>query len=151
MKNVAKLLQTIPFLFRQLIAGVTISDLVLDRLFAEKRAHLKKIITLNEKERTVFWPLYDDYEKNRAYSFSRYVGILKKYTQEHKNLPNAKAEELMREILALQTNDLKARQAHFKKLNEKLPNKKVFKYFVFEERVEAGIHAFVLKELPEVK
>jgi len=29
--------------------------------------------------------------------------------------------------------------------------RRVFQYFIFEERIEAGLHAFIAEELPEVK
>ncbi len=151
MNGLAKLLKIILFLFRQLIAAAKFNDLVLNHLLVEKRNYVKETIELNEKEGTVFWPLYDDYEKNKASIFFRYSTFLKKYTQEHENMSNAKAEEIMQEILTIQTDDFEAKQTYFKKLRLKLPDKRLFQYFVIEERVNADFYTFLLKELPKVK
>jgi hypothetical protein len=32
-----------------------------------------------------------------------------------------------------------------------LPYKKVFEYFILEERIDAGLNAFVAEELPAIK
>jgi len=71
--------------------------------------------------------------------------------QERENLSGNKAEEMMSELRAIQTEDLESRRAYFKKLSKKLLYKRVFQYFIFEERIEAGFNAFIAEELPEVK
>ena len=71
--------------------------------------------------------------------------------QERENLSDSKAEEMMNEIRAIQTEDLESRRAYFKKLSQKLPYKRVFQYFIFEERIEAGFYEFIAEELPEVE
>ena len=151
MKTIAKILTVLTLLMPGLPLAETAPDLVLDQLLVGKRALVKETIQLTEKESVLFWPLYDDYEKNRIYIFNRYSALLKKYMQERENLSDSKAEEMMNEIRAIQTEDLESRRAYFKKLSQKLPYKRVFQYFIFEERIEAGFNAFIAEELPELE
>ena len=151
MKTIAKMVLIIMFLIPGLIFAETTLNLDPDHLLAEKRALVKETIQLTEKERTVFWPLYNEYEKNRVYIFNRYSALLKEYREERKNLSDNKAEEMMSEIQAIQTEDLESRRAYFKKLSQKLPYKKLFQYFIFEEIIEAGFNAFIAEELPDLK
>lgn len=151
MKTIAKILPIIISLIPGILLAESMPDLDLDQMLAGKRALVKETIQLTEKESAVFWPLYDEYEKNRVYIFNRYDALLKQYMQEHEKLSDSKAEEMMSEIQAIQTEDLESRRAYFKKLSQKLPYKSVFQYFIFEERIEAGFNAFIAEELPEVK
>ena len=151
MKCLAKIIVFSILLLPTLLTAENNPDIDLDHLFAEKRELVKETLQLTEKESAVFWPLYDEYEKNRVYIFNRYSALLKKYMQEREGSSDNKAEEMMNELRAIQTEDLESRRAYFKKLSKKLPYKRVFQYFIFEERVEAGLHAFIAEELPEVK
>jgi len=150
-KNLAKMLPFFLFLMAGPLLAETAPNLDLDQLLAGNRALVKETIQLAGKEGAVFWPLYEDYEKNRIYIFNRYSVLLKKYMQERENLSDSKAEEMMSEIREIQAEDLESRRLYFKKLSQKLPYRRVFQYFIFEERIEAGYQAFIAEELPEVK
>jgi len=150
-KSLANLLPIIIFLIPGPLLAESVPDLDLNHLLSEKRALVKETMQLTEKESAVFWPLYAEYEKNRTYIFNRYSALLKEYMQERENLSDSKAEEMMSELRAIQTEDLESRRAYFNKVSQKLPYKRVFQYFIFEERIEAGLHAFIAEELPEIK
>ena len=59
-------------------------------LFAQKKAAIKDHIALNEKQSTVFWPLYDKYEKKEKRIFIRRLAHIREYMKEHKNLSDEK-------------------------------------------------------------
>ena len=95
MKSIAKMLPITIFLIPCLLLAETMPDMDLDQLLAGKRALAKETLQLTEKESAVFWPLYDEYEKNRVYIFNLYSALLKKNMQERENLSDSKAEEMM--------------------------------------------------------
>ena len=73
MKRIVQILPILFFLMPGLLINAeTVPDLDLEQLLAGKRKLVKETLQLTEKESAVFWPLYDDYEKNMVYIFNRY-------------------------------------------------------------------------------
>jgi hypothetical protein len=60
-------------------------------------------------------------------------------------------KEMITKMYELQTTDAKNKRAFYKKFNKKLSHKTAFKYFIFEERVEAGLDDLVTKVLLKIK
>ena len=109
MKYLAKIILLLILSLPTLLTAENHPDIDLDHLFAEKRKLVKETLQLTEKESAVFWPLYDEYKKNRVYIFNRYSALLKKYMQEREGPSNNIAEERMSELSAIQTEDLESR------------------------------------------
>jgi hypothetical protein len=151
MKSITIILTMLIFLLPTLLTAETIFEKNLNSLLAEKRALVKEHIKLTEKESSVFWPLYDDYEKTQAYNYKRLTELIGRYLQERENLSDKSAKEILDEMLDLKTELVKSRRTYAKKFSEKLPHKKVLEYFLFEERIAAGRKAFIAEELPPIK
>jgi hypothetical protein len=49
-----------------LLTVQAMSEIDIDKAFAEKKALIKETLPLTEKESQAFWPLYDDYMKGFA-------------------------------------------------------------------------------------
>ena len=129
----------------------TLPEVDVDQVFMEKRAVVKEFMQLTEKESAVFWPLYDEYDKSLMDRFNRYRALIREYLQVHKNLSDKKAEEMAITLMDLQADELKGKQAYFKKFRAKLPAKRVFQYFVLEDQIEAGFFSVILENLPPIK
>jgi hypothetical protein len=122
-----------------------------ENIFAQKKAAIKDHIALSEKQSTVFWPLYDKYEKKEINIFIRRVSHIREYMQEHKNLSDEKAESMMNDFLQIEADALKLKRGLVKKFSEILPSKTVFRFFVFEELLEAGFFSQIAEELPQIE
>ena len=152
MKNITIILTMLIFLMPALLTAETISEKkILNQLFAEKRALVKEHIKLSENESTVFWPLYDDYVKTQVYSYNRWTELIRRYSQEHENLSDKIAKEMIDKMLKLQAKDVEIKREYVKKFSKKLPPKIVFEYFLFEEKIDAGFNAAIAEGLPPIK
>jgi hypothetical protein len=129
----------------------TSSEINLSRIFAEKKAAIKEFIPLTEKQSAFFWPLYDEYEKKEINIFSRRAAHIREYMQEYKNLSDEKAKSMMSDFLQIETDALELKRALVKKFSEKLPSKTVFRFFVYEELLEAGFFSQIAEKLPELE
>lgn len=151
MKTIVKLLTMLVFMLPALSLAQTYPEISVEKIAAERRAIVKDYMQLSEQESAIFWPLYNDYDKMLQTSFNRYKTLIKDYMQAHEHLSDKKANELMTELLAIQADDLKHKQAYAKKFSAKLPPKRVFQYFVLEEQFAAGFFATVTENLPAIK
>jgi hypothetical protein len=120
-------------------------------IFAEKKAAIKEFIPLTEKQSAFFWPLYDKYEKKEMKIFTRRAAHIQEYMQEYKNLSDEKAKWMMNDFLQIETDALELKRALVKKFSQKLPSKTVFRFFVFEELLEAGFFSQIAEKLPEIE
>ena len=63
MKKYVSILIILILLIPATLLAETLPEDVVEILFAEKKAAIKDSLQLTEKQSAVFWPLYDDYEK----------------------------------------------------------------------------------------
>jgi hypothetical protein len=139
------------FLLPATLPAETYPEIDVEKLFAEKKAAIKDHIPLTEEQSTVFWPLYDEYEKKEISIFIRRVSHIREYMQEHKNLSDEKAKLMMNDFLQIEADSLKLKRALVKRFSEILPSKTVFRFFVFEELLEIGFFSQIAEQLPEIE
>ena len=151
MKTIAKILITSMLLIPAMLAAENFPEIDVDDLFARKKALVKDSMQLTEKESAVFWPLYDDFEKNEINIFKKTVAHLRKYAQKRKNLSDKQAKSLMNDYLQIEAEALELKRTLVKKFSKKLPAKRVAQYFVLEELLEAGFFCEIAENLPEIK
>lgn len=106
-----------------------------ERVRAEKVAFLTSEIDLTESEAQVFWPIYNQIQKEQRESFEE---IRKAYEAMEKGVKDGKTGKEMEKLVkayidAKDKNDGIETKA-FNKLMKALPAEKVARYFVAEER-----------------
>lgn len=151
MKTTANILFFLILLVPATLPAENSIEFDVENIFAQKKAAIKDHIALSEKQSTVFWPLYDKYEKKEINIFIRRVSHIREYMQEHKNLSDEKAESMMNDFLQIEADALKLKRGLVKKFSEILPSKTVFRFFVFEELLEAGFFSQIAEELPQIE
>ncbi len=151
MKNIGMLLFMFIFIMPAILAAETNSDKEMDQFLAEKRAIVKETMKLTEKESAVFWPLYDDYVKIQVYGYRQWTALIERYLKERENLSEKNAKEMITKMQDLQAEDVEVKRKYANKFSKILPYKRVFEYFLLEEKIDAGLNAFVAEELPPIK
>ena len=151
MKTIAKIYIILTLLIPAPLFADPYDEIEVVQVFFEKKMVVKDYLQLSEKENSVFWPLYDEYEKLLITRFERYKALIKTYMQEHENLSDKKAKEMTATLMDIQADYLKNKHAYVKKFSAKLPSKRVFQYFVLEDQIEAGFFSMILENLPPVK
>ena len=106
-----------------------------ERVRAEKVAFLTEEIDLTESEAQVFWPIYNQIQKEQRESFEE---VRKAYEAMEKGLKDGKSGKDMEKLVkayidAKDKNDGIETRA-FNKLMKALPAEKVARYFVAEEK-----------------
>jgi hypothetical protein len=151
MKTTAKIFIILILLVPAPLFAEPYDEIEVVKVFLEKKIVVKDYLQLSEKESSVFWPLYDEYEKLLITRFKRYKALIKIYMQEHENLSDKKAQEMTTTLMDIQADYLKNKHTYIKKFSEKLPPKRVFQYFVLEDQIEAGFFSMILENLPPVE
>jgi len=117
-------------------------------LFQHKKTVMKQSMGLSKEESKVFWPLYKEYQKVLLPVVLGRAKLIRRFAKEHENFSEKKASVLIDEYLEIETKLLKIKKEHMGKFREKLPPKKVMRYFQMENKAEVGFRYSVAEELP---
>lgn len=114
---------------------------------------INEVMTLNEKEAAVFWPVYNDYETELFALGDRYLVLIKEslvlYNQ--KKLDNPQAAEMSTKWFQIQQDRLQLYKKYHTLLSEKLSPIQATQFVQIENRVNSVIDVMIMSELPLIQ
>jgi len=132
-------------------AATDATDLNLDHLLKEKKALIEENLVLTEQEKQVFWPLYDNYMKESVKIFKRRTALNKKLMNQQETINDEQARAIVDEHLDIVSESLKIKKSMIVKLLKKIPDKKVLKFLLVEEKIGAAYYYFLSENIPLIK
>lgn len=117
----------------------------------ERQAVLAANLELDEKEKVVFWPLYDEYRNALASAIDTRVKLLNEYFASYETLTDKEATALLEKHFAWEKEVLKVRSAYAKKMSKSLPGKTVAKFFQIENKMDIIVEYELAGEVPLIK
>ena len=118
---------------------------------AERQAILATNLELSEKERAIFWPLYEEYRQALESAISTRVDLLNKYFASYETLTDQEATALLEKHLAWEKEVLKVRSTYVKKMSKALSGKTVAKFFQIENKMDIIVEYELAGEIPLIK
>lgn len=118
---------------------------------AERQEILAANLELDEKERSVFWPLYREYRDELESAISARVDLLDRFFASYETLTDAEALDLLDRTLEWRKEVLKVRSAHAKKMRKSLSGKTVTRFFQIENKMDLIIEYELAGEIPLIK
>lgn len=117
----------------------------------ERKALVDKNMGLTEEESKVFWPLYEEYQKELAKLNKRRLDFIDSFGKDYERMTDQKAKDLMDEWINIQKDALKVKSSYIRKFGRVLPMKKVARYFQVENKLEAAVDYELAGRIPLVK
>lgn len=118
-------------------------------------ADKKRIVALNmqltDQEGTVFWPIYEAYQKDLGKLEDRAVQMMEAYAKDYESLSDETAAKLLKNYFETQTLLLELKKSYAAKLNAVLPIKRVVRYLQIENKIEAISNYGVASIVPLMK
>jgi hypothetical protein len=113
-----------------------------------RQALVTAAMDLQAPEADIFWPLYRDYRTAMAKVNDRFVKLVIGYMQKYDELTDADAVRLMDEYLGIERarNSVKAKYVPL--FREKLPARKVARFFQVDNKLDAIINADLAAMIP---
>ena len=118
---------------------------------AERQAVLAANLELSEKEKAIFWPLYEEYRNALESAISTRVDLLNKYFASYETLTDQEATALLEKHLAWEKEVLKVRSTYAKKMSKALSGKTVAKFFQIENKMDIIVEYEMAGEIPLIK
>ena len=117
----------------------------------ERQALVAAGLDLTPTEADAFWPLYREYQGQRAILGDREVKLITDYADNYGVMTDDKAKVMLDDWLDLQGKELSLKKKYAKKFRKILPDLKVARYFQIENKLDAVIDNEVAKEIPLVE
>lgn len=125
-------------------------DILRDKIKADKKLLIAENLGLTEAESKVFWPVYEDYQKELEAINQRLGKAIQSYAQEYnaKTLTDDKARTLMTEALAIEEAEVVLKKKYMDKLNGVIPAIKAARYIQMENKIRALLRFDLAAEIP---
>ena len=133
------------------IEGSDANRLTRSAVQAERQAIIATILQLDETERAVFWPLYQEYRNDLNAAINSRVDFLDQYFASYETLTDKEAVALLERHLAWEQEALKIRTKHAKKMSKALSGRTVAKFFQIENKMDIIIDYEMAGEIPLIK
>jgi len=118
---------------------------------AERQAVLATNLELSEKEKAIFWPLYEEYRNALESAINTRVDLLNQYFSSYETLTDQEATALLEKHLAWEKEVLKVRNTYAKKMNKALSGKTVARFFQIENKMDIIVEYELAGEIPLIK
>src|SRR5262245_54828280 len=119
--------------------GESQMEILRQKLKTDKRYIVSENMDLTADEAKTFWPLYDAYQKDLDKLNQRLGSIATTYIDAYNKGPISDdlSTKLVKDSLALEKDELDAKEKHLGKLKKVLPPYKVVRYAQIENKIRA--------------
>ena len=126
-------------------------QLVREKIQTDKKLFIAQNMNLTESEAKVFWPVYENYQKDLEKLVDKTVKLIENYSANYQTMTEEAAKELINGYLAIETERLKLMKSFLPKFRKVLPEKKVARYYQLENKIDAVVNYGLAKQIPLVK
>lgn len=103
---------------------------------------------LSPKDAAAFWPIYQEYERERSALYDRRMAVLKEYEEKYLSISDDDAKAMANRMFEYDFQAMEVNRKYFKKLNKVLPTYTVAKFFQVEHRIDLMVEMKATPTLP---
>ena len=133
------------------ISDVTDMQALRAAVKADKRAFVASALNLTDAEAKKFWPIYDEYQRTLNAANRERNLVVVDIVGSDKPLTDAYAKYLLKDMIAADEAEIRARRTLQGKLVKALPAKKAARYLQLESKIRAAQAYDVAVAIPLVK
>jgi len=126
-------------------------QLVREKIQTDEKLLIAENMNLTESEAKVFWPVYENYQKDQGKLVYKTIKLIENYAANYQTMTEEAAKELINGYLAIETERLKLMKSFLPKFRKVLPEKKVARYYQIENKIDAVVNYEMAKNIPLVK
>ena len=119
-------------------------------LKVDRKVVIAEAMQLTEAESAAFWPRYREYRAEMDKIGDGIVKLVLEYADAYPNVPEDRAEKLLKNYLALENDLVKVRAKHLKKIAKVLPASKVLRFAQLENRLDLALRLQMASAVPLV-
>lgn len=114
----------------------------------DKKELMAEVIQLDGKQKEQFWKLYDEYETARKKLGKKRVAIIEKYAAHYDTLSEQKMDEIMKESLALASQNDKLIETYYHKIKKVSGVKAAAQWSEVESYLLSKVRIMLMENIP---
>ena len=126
-------------------------QLVREKIKTDKKLFIAQNMNLTESEAKVFWPVYENYQKDLAKLVDKTVKLIENYAANYETMTEEAAKGLIDGYLAIEAERVTLMKSFLPKFRKVLPEKKVARYYQLENKIDAVVNYGLARQIPLVK
>ncbi|MBW1826158.1 MAG: hypothetical protein JRF45_09625 [Deltaproteobacteria bacterium] len=126
-------------------------QIVREKIKTDKKLFIAENMNLTESEAKVFWPVYENYQKDLGKLVDKTVKLIENYAANFQTMTEEAAKELIDGYLAIEGERVTLMKSFLPKFRKVLPEKKVARYYQLENKIDAVVNFGLAKQIPLVK
>ncbi len=126
-------------------------QLVREKIKTDKKLFIAQNMNLTESEAKVFWPVYENYQKDLGKLVDKTVKLIDNYATNYQTMTEEAAKELINGYLTIEGERVTLMKSFLPKFRKVLPEKKVARYYQLENKIDAIVNYGLAKQIPLVK
>ena len=123
-------------------------DVTRQAVETQRRVLVSGALPLTDAEAKAFWPLYDDYEKQRRPIDERANRLVAAFVASAASLSDAQAKAMLAEALDVDEGRLKLRREFMGRMGKAIPARKLVRFFQIENKLDSVVRADISKQIP---
>ncbi len=112
-------------------------EILKDMAETERKALMAENLFLTDEESKLFWPMYNEYRKEKMVVFDEWLEVMKKFSDNFQTLTDDQATQLMTAYSNIRLKDLKINAEVKKKMSKSLSSKTVMRFVQLENKLAA--------------
>ena len=102
----------------------------------DRAAIISEAMDFSTKDAAAFWPIYQQYERERSALGDRRTAVLKEYEEKYLSMSDDDAKVMAKRMFDYDSQAMELNRKYFKKFNNVLPTYTVAKFFQLEHRID---------------
>ncbi len=123
-------------------------DITRQAVETQRRVLVSGALPLTDAEAKAFWPLYDDYEKQRRPIDERTNRLVADFVARAASLSDVQARAMLSEALEVDEGRLKLRRDFMDRMGKVIPPRKLVRLFQIENKLDSVVRADISKQIP---
>ena len=125
-------------------------QIVREKIQTDKKLFIAENMNLTESEAKVFWPVYENYQKDLGKLVDKTVKLIDNYATNYQTMTEEAAKELINGYLTIEEERVTLMKSFLPKFRKVLPEKKVARYYQLENKINAVVKYGVATQIPLV-
>ena len=126
-------------------------DVLREKVRADKKLVVAVALDLADSEAGAFWPVYNAYQSDMVTHYDGVRRLLETYASAYQSMTDETAAQLLRDYLALETNQVALMNSYAPRFQRVLPPKKVARLYQIENKIRALVNYELAREIPLIK
>ena len=123
-------------------------ELMLAQIRTNRQAIVTENLALTAEESEAFWPLYRQFQNDRALMVDRTMKMLTEFRDNFDVLSEEQAKALVDEYFKIQKEELRLNEKYLSEFRKILSQKKALRYFQIENKLDAIIDYDLSQVIP---